>query len=100
MTPGGKGALKQRGGGRHVINAVMAWSTPIGTVDSHALGDLNSVPIAIKNKTCRAMLDMGASINCIHRTWAQDLGLSRYIHNTHVREVRDAQGKTMNIYGI
>ena len=96
---GGEGALKHEGGGRHVINAVMAWSTPTGTVDLHALGDLNSVPIAIKNRTCRAMLDTGASINCIRRTWAQDLGLSRYIHNTHVREVRDAQGKNMQIYG-
>ena len=82
--------LKQGVGRRHVINAVMAWSAPAGTVESQALGKLNSLPTAMKSRTCRAMLDTGATINYIHRTWVQDLGLSRHIRNTHVREARDA----------
>ena len=96
---GGEDARYQGKGGGNVITAVMSWSTPRGKIESQALGDLSSIPIAIRGRKCRAMLDTGASINCIRKAWVEELDLSKLMTSAHDREVTDAQGKDMEVYG-
>ena len=63
-------------------------------MESQALGDQNSIPIVINATYCRAMLDSGASMNCICREWAKTLGLDK-AYDFDIKDVRDVQGMSM-----
>ena len=79
--------------------AVLSWSAPSGKIVSTRLDKLNSVPIALNGHVSRAMLDSGASVNCVKLALLEALDLHSLIDTEYAKPVWDAQGRDMGVVG-
>ena len=77
----------------------LLWSTPKGKIISQKLGSLNLVPVIIKSQTYRAMLNIGAGVNCVHKHVIDKFGLDQQMSTTSSRVLHDAQGQKMKVFG-
>ena len=77
----------------------LTWSNPLGETVSQTLGSLNTVPVSIKNRSYRAMIDTGAGANCIQKIVLKQLKLCNKIDRSLKRILKDAQGQEMKVDG-
>ena len=95
----GKDAAQSKHGEEDFIAAVMSWSAGDGQIRSQQMEDRCSIPIGIRGKQTKAMLDTGSSVNCVLESLMDELQLRYLMIAPGNRKVLDVHGHEITVMG-